>query len=152
MFVYPYSPSKYYRRHRVYRMPDGTQKDVLTSRYSYELFRRPAKGPRGGRALRTCARNLYYSESQLWQARNLEVEAGQWIHTLVPFEGIAWDAHAEQSRQEGVGPFSVECVEGVIVSVATQEEGREVWSWGESVEELETLLKLNCRRRKSPTK
>ena len=117
MYTYHYKTSRYYKRHRTYEMADGTQMNVLTTRYTYKMFYKPCKGPRGGKGRKECARSIYYARGMFWQACNHKREDGTYYNSVRPFSGHMWDIHGEQSEQQGIPVVSIWCADGVAYAV-----------------------------------
>lgn len=144
-YIYPYTDKGYSNRHetRLYN-PDGTKApSLLITRYTYEMFTKPAQGPRGGKARRTCARNVFYREGMFYVAQNVKpTEDSEWLNSYKVFDGIAWDCHPATSERQGVPVVSIECIEGIPVSVKDAE-GAEVWAWGiDPIADLEEMLHI----------
>ena len=141
-YIYLYQDKGYSRRHRTYQMPDGSDLNVLVTRYTYQLFYKPAQGPRGGKAKKQCARSIYYKAGVFYRACNIKLADGEYVNSIKPFEGFLWDAHQTSSKKQGVPIVTIECVEGIPVSVKS-EDGTEVWAWGiNTIAELEDLLHI----------
>lgn len=141
-YIYVYQDKGYARRHRKYTMQDGSDLNVLVTRYTYKLFYKPAEGPRGGRAKKECARSIYYKAGVFYRACNIKLADGEYVNSIKPFEGFLWDAHQTSSRKQGVPIVSIECVEGIPVSVKN-DDGTEIWAWGiNTITELEELLHI----------
>ena len=140
-YIYLYEDKGYSRKHRTYEMQDGGQITALVTRYTYQMFYKPAQGPRGGRAKKQCARSLYYSQGVFYRACNVQREDGTYYNSLKVFEGVMWDCHQRTSVRQGVPAVTIECVEGIPVSVK-DEGGAEVWAWGDPITELEDMLQI----------
>ena len=142
-YIYPCVDKGYSNRHRTYTMPDGSQLTAHITRYTYGYFYKPAQGPRGGKAKKQCARSVYYKAGVFYRAKNVQLtEGGKWVNSLAPIEGNIWDAHPHTSEKQGVPVVKIECIEGIPVSVKT-EDGTEVWAWGYNpMSELEEMLHI----------
>ena len=107
---------------RPYTMPDGSEKWVRVTRYTYGLFTKPAKAPVGKngrpykRASQQCARSVYFDGKSLWCARNVAVDDG-WLNTIVPFTGHLWDCHDENSVKRGIPVVEMDVVDGIPTTV-----------------------------------
>ena len=147
-FIYPFVDKGYSNRHRTYTMPDRSQLTAHITRYTYGYFYKPAQGPRGGKAKKQCARSVYYKAGVFYRAKNIQlVEGGKWVNSLAQIEGNIWDAHPHSSEKQGVPVVKIECIEGIPVSVKT-EDGTEVWAWGiNPMSELEDLLHIPAQDR-----
>ena len=144
-YVYPFIDKGYSNRHetRLYN-PDGTQApSFLITRYTYQMFTKPCKGPRNGKARKTCARSVFYRQGMFYVAQNVKPsEDSKWLNSYKVFDGVMWDAHPATSEKQGVPVVKIECIEGIPVSVKT-EDGTEVWAWGYNpMSELEEMLHI----------
>lgn len=147
-YIYPYEDKGYSRKHRTYETPDG-EITALVTRYTYQMFTKPAKGPRGGKARKECARSLYYKAGTFYRACNIQREDGTYYNSIKPFEGVMWDCHMATSRKQGVPIVTIETIEGIPVSVKDSE-GSEVWTYGDSIATLEDMLHIPEQDRAIP--
>lgn len=111
--ICPPKTSRYYKRHRpLLATIDGQEQTVsmITTRYSYgQPGRRPAKGPRGGKAYREFWRNVYYFKGTFYTMRNcydgdanLENGRDEFTWVAVPLSrGVIFDVHEEQTLEQG---------------------------------------------------
>jgi len=145
-YTYYYQDKGYSRKHRAYEMEDGQTMEVLVTRYTYQMFFKPAQGPRGGRARKQCARSVYYKAGVFYRACNVQREDGTYYNSIKPYEGTMWDCHPTASERQGVPVVTIECIEGIPVSVKDAE-GTEVWAWGDIITSLEDMLGIPERDR-----
>lgn len=100
------STTKYAARSRTFEMPDGTEKSVRLTKYTYERFYKPAYAPVGKngkqykRAYKECYRALYWDGTDFWQAVNLQRADGTWYNSIRIFErwDLIWDRYPEIER------------------------------------------------------
>lgn len=92
------SEGRYYARFRTLPTADGAEVRALTTRYTYEMFRKPAGvDPRTGtRLYRIQYRNVYYAGGLFYKSANIPTRfddgiPGDFINTLVPYSGRIWD-------------------------------------------------------------
>lgn len=149
MHTYHYHAPRYYARHRAYQMPDGSTLDALTTRYTFAMFYKPAKGPRGGKARKECARSIYYARGKFWRACNVKGDDGAYYNSVAPFSGTMWDVHAAQSEEQGVPVVRITCVDGNPVTI---EMDGEKFDAADEWETFEAVLQLDKKPRKSPKK
>jgi len=144
-YIYPYIDKGYSNRHetRLYN-PDGTQApSFLITRYTFGFKPRPAEGPRGGKAKRMVKYNVFYRQGVFYRSWKVKpTEDSKWLNSYKPLEGFIFDAHPATSEKQGVPVVKIECIEGIPVSVKT-EDGTEVWAWGYNpMSELEEMLHI----------
>lgn len=153
--IIPPKISKHYNRFR--QMPTSSDPDktidVLTTRYSSGIGKRPAKGPRGGKAFQEFNRMTYYDQASgtFFRAINLPV-GDSWVNALSPITGHITDCHIRQSKEEGIPPVQIFCKCGKPTRVQIISSEEIIWEEGEPIEALAFYLGLDKKKRKSPRK
>lgn len=153
--IIPPKVSKHYNRFR--QMPTSSDPDktidVLTTRYSSGIGKRPAKGPRGGKAFQEFNRMTYYDQASgtFFRAINLPV-GDSWVNALSPITGHITDCHIRQSEEEGIPPVQIFCKCGKPTRVQIISSEEIIWEEGEPIEALAFYLGLDKKKRRSPRK
>lgn len=145
MYTYLHKHDGYSRRHenRLYNA-DGTQApQMLITRYTYAYTWQTngVYGPRGGKARKQRKKNVFYLGGIFYRAKNVQLEDGRRLNSYETFDATIWDCYENSSKRQGVPIVSIEIVEGVPVSVK-DEQGNEVWAWGDPIAELEDMLQI----------
>ncbi len=140
-YVWPESTAKYRAKPRTYVLPDGSQLKVRLTRYTYESFYKPCKGPRGGRAVRKCYRSVWWDGEKFWRAKRVELSPDETLDTVVPMDGVFWDRYPKQSLSEGVPDCTVCCKDGLPYRVDAKDWGT-IWQVGDDMGELAEWLHL----------
>lgn len=132
--ILPPKQSRYYARHRKHHFPGGAPCSALMTRYAWDTGLRAVTGPRGGKAYQKFNRIAYYHDGIFYRdmrmteyadERAWEAGEGTISHVLVPITGTIWDCYQTQSLEQGIPVASIECVEGVPISVKS--EGVTIW-------------------------
>ena len=158
--IIPPKTKRHYNRFRT--MPSAeTLEDieVLTTRYSSGIGKRPTTGPRGGKAFQEFNRMTYYNQvtGQFLRASKVptdyyEGEPCQWVDALSPITGNITDCHISQSAEEGIPAVSIVCKDGYPISANIIGTEENIWNEGEPIEALAFFLGLDKKKRKSPRK
>lgn len=151
--TYPYAEPKdakgrpvFYARFRTLRTASGDPLQVQTTRYTWQIAKRPVTGPRGGRNYQEFARTVYYAGGVFYRARNYQDAQGRWYNGLEPVTGTIWDAHPLYTQQRGDAPsVSIRCSDGQPVMACDAEAC--YWQRGEGIGYLEQLLHLDRKPR-----
>ena len=151
--IIPAKVTRHYNRFR--QMPTSSDPDkkidVLTTRYSSGIGKRPAKGPRGGKAFQEFNRMTYYDQASgtFFRAINLPV-GDSWVNALSPITGHITDCHIRQSEEEGIPPVTIYCQYGKPTRAQIMFTEEIIWEEGEPIEALAFYLGLDKKKRKSP--
>lgn len=130
-------------------LTDDTEARPLTTRYTDKIKRRYCKGPRGGKALQEYPRFVYYLGGRFYHTEKVRLDDGTLRPYLIPVNGAIWDAHADQSRAEGVPVVQIICDDGAPVSVVMDGDKYDAAAEWET---FEAVLMLDKKPRKSPKK
>lgn len=150
--------ARYYARFRTMPTAEGETIRALTTRYTFERFRKPAGvDDKGVHLYRVCYRSTYYAGGRFYRDANVPARIVDGIpcdhaHVLEPFTGTIYDRFPEQSEAAGFEPVTITCKDGRPVSVATLE-GSEIWTadMGDFAP-VAAYLALDKQPRKSPRK
>lgn len=138
----------HYNRRRWCETADGQRVHAMTTRYCWEMAKRNATGPMGGRALEEHPRWVYYLEGRFYRSKRLKVSETQWANVIVPLDGTMWDVHPRQSEFEGVPVARITCDDGwpVRVFIDGEEHEMDASMWPM----CEELLCIMRKRRAKP--
>lgn len=143
--VYAPKVTRYYRRHRPVSI-DGREVSALTTRYTFGAAkRRPAKGPRGGRAWQEYYRSVYWAGGMFWTVRNTydaSREGSPYQYLAVPITATLYDVHTSQTVEQGkaLPVESITCDHGRPVQMVVN--GQPIDCTAMSVSDFEALLDL----------
>jgi len=158
-YIIPPKTKRHYNRFRSMPLASDTASsiEVLTTRYSSGIGKRPAKGPRGGKAYQEFHRMTYFDQTSGLFFRASKVatayEGGQpcqWIDALSPITGNITDCHTAQSEEENIPPVTIICQYGKPIRVSILGTEEVIWQEGDTPESLAFFLGLDKKKRKSP--
>ena len=158
--ILPPKVRRHYDRFRDMALAEDPSREisVLTTRYSSGIGRRPATGPRGGKAWQEFNRCTYFNQqnNRFYKAAKLatdfhEGEPSAWIDALSPISGQIVDCHIAQSEEQGIPPVAILCQYGRPVSCKLLGSEEVIWTDEEPVEALRFYLGLDKKKRKSPS-
>lgn len=94
-YIYPAArPSApFYARRKSFRMLDGETVTATLTPLTSGTFLKPCKGPRGGRAYKTCYRQLWDINGVICSAAKQEFAPNDYGYTLKPYTGGAYDRY-----------------------------------------------------------
>lgn len=93
-YIYPAArPATFYARRKDFKTINGETLHATLSPLTSGTFLKPCKGPRGGRAYKTCYRQLWIVDGALYRAIKTEFAPGEYGYTLAPFSGSAYDRY-----------------------------------------------------------
>ena len=159
--ILPAKVTRHYDRFRDLPLAEDPSREisVLTTRYSSGIGRRPATGPRGGRAWQEFNRATYFNQvdNRFYRVTKLateyfEGEPAAWIDALSPISGQVVDCHIRQSEEQGIPPVAIRCELGRPISCKLIGSEEVIWTEGEPIEALRFYLGLDKKKRKSPRK
>lgn len=93
-YIYPATRGgKFYARLKTFKTIDGDDMTATLTPLTSGTFLKPCKGPRGGRAYKTCYRQLWMRDGKLYRAAKTEFAPNDWGYTLIPFSGTAYNRY-----------------------------------------------------------
>ena len=138
---------KYYYRFR--RGDFAGAEQALSTRFTYELGRRPCKGPRGGQAILEFPRAVYYAGGRFFKHVNAwDDDLQGWRDAYEPITGTIWDAHPKQAKADDLPRCRLSLENGFVKAISCDGESVNPELWPLLADEL----KLNKKPRKAPAK